>query len=56
LPACSLDSHHDLIDNFAEYAAKKKLIFQQTFIEKARRLREDISNFRDHEIAHNKRH
>jgi hypothetical protein len=53
--ACSLDSHHDLIDNFAEYAAQKKLDIPPDFIEKARRLREDISNFRDHEIAHNKR-
>ena len=53
--ACSLDSHHDLIDNFAEYAAQKKLDIPTDFIEKAKRLRGDISNFRDHEIAHSKR-
>ncbi len=53
--ACSLDSHHDLIDNCAEYAAQKKLDIPTGFIEKAERLREDISNFRDHEIAHSKR-
>jgi len=52
--ACSLDSHHDLIDNFAEYAAQKKLD-PTDFIEKAKQLRADISNFRDHEIAHSKR-
>jgi len=53
--ACSLDSRHDLIDNFAEYAAQKKLDIPTDFVEKARRLREDVSNFRDHEIAHSKR-
>ena len=53
--ACSLDSHHDLIDNFAEYAAQKKLDIPTDFIEKAKRLREHVSNFRDHEIAHSKR-
>jgi len=53
--ACSLDSHHDLIANFAEYAAQKKLDIPTDFIEKARRLREDVSKFRDHEIAHSKR-
>ena len=52
--ACSLDSHHDLIDNFAEYAAQKNLD-PTDFIEKAKQLRADISNFRDHEIAHSKR-
>lgn len=53
--ACSLDSHHDLIDNFAEYTAQKKLDIPKDFIERAKRLREDVSNFRDHEIAHSKR-
>jgi len=53
--ACSLDSHHDLIDNFAEYVAQKKLDIPTDFVERARRVRGDISNFRDHEIAHNKR-
>lgn len=53
--ACSLDSHHDLIENFAKYAAQKKLDIPTDFIDKAKQLREDISNFRDHEIAHSKR-
>jgi hypothetical protein len=52
---CTLDSHHDLIDNFEQFAEQKKLTFAGNFIEKAKSLRENISNFRDHEIAHGKR-
>lgn len=52
---CSLDSHHDLIDNFEKFAKQKKLTFAGNFIEKAKSLRENISNFRDREIAHGKR-
>jgi len=52
---CSLDSHHDLLRNFEKYTALKKLIVPTDFIEKATRLRKDVSDFRDQEIAHSKR-
>jgi hypothetical protein len=53
--ACSLDSHHDLIRSFEKYATLKKLVVPTDFIEKAKRLRKDVSDFRDQEIAHCKR-
>jgi hypothetical protein len=52
---CSLDSHHDLLKNFGKYTALKKLVVPTDFIEKAKRLRKDVSDFRDQEIAHSKR-
>ena len=53
--ACSLDSHHDLIDNFETYSKQKDLVVPTDFVEKAETLRKNISNFRDHDIAHDKR-
>jgi hypothetical protein len=52
---CSLDSHHDLINNFGKYVAQKKLAIPPHFMETARRNRQNITTFRDQEIAHGKR-
>ncbi len=53
--ACSLDSHHDLVDNFGEYAGQRKLAVPTGFMEKAAQLKQNISDFRDYQIAHDKR-
>jgi hypothetical protein len=53
--SCSLDSHHKLIDNFSDYVEQKKLSIPLSFMETAKRLRQIISGFRDHVIAHDKR-
>ena len=52
---CSLDSHHDLITHLGKYAEQTKLAIPQHFMETAKRLRKNITTFRDQEIAHGKR-
>jgi hypothetical protein len=49
-----LDSHDDLVKNFAKYAAAKKLAVPDRFHERAALLKKDVSDFRDYEIAHEK--
>jgi len=52
---CSLDSHHDLVNKFGKYTELKKLVIPSGFMEKAVWLKKNISDFRDYEIAHDKR-
>ncbi len=52
---CSLDSHHDLVSNFRKYAELKKLVIPSGFMEKVEWLKKYISDFRDKDIAHDKR-
>ncbi len=50
----SLDSHDDLVKNFEHYAKEKQLTLPAGFVELAKRLKSDISDYRDYEIAHEK--
>lgn len=50
----SLDSHDQLVKNFPAYAKEKDLALPADFIRIATGLKEDISDYRDYEIAHEK--
>ena len=50
----SLDSHDDLVKNFASYAVAKGLTLPADFMAIAAALKKDISDYRDYEIAHEK--
>jgi hypothetical protein len=50
----SLDSHDDLVKCLDKYAKGKRLNLPTNFVEKARSLKKDVSDFRDYEIAHEK--
>src|SRR5438876_11524398 len=50
----SLDSHDQLVKNFAAYAAEKSLALPADFMRIAAALKKDISDYRDYEIAHEK--
>ena len=49
-----LDSHDDLVKNFTSYAKEKSLTTPDGFLNIAKSLKRDISDFRDYEIAHEK--
>jgi hypothetical protein len=50
----SLDSHDGLVKNFAQYAEVKCLTLPSDFMTIAARLKTDVSDYRDYEIAHEK--
>ena len=50
----SLDSHDQLVKNFAAYAAEKSLALPADLMRIAAALKKDISDYRDYEIAHEK--
>jgi hypothetical protein len=50
----SLDSHDDLVKNFASYAVAKGLTLPADFMTIVATLKKDISDYRDYEIAHEK--
>lgn len=50
----SLDSHDKLVKRFASYADAKSLKVKPAMIEMATRLKEDVSDHRDYQIAHPK--
>jgi len=50
----SLDSHDDLVKNFASYAGAKGLTLPPNYMMVAAALKRDISNYRDYEIEHEK--
>jgi hypothetical protein len=50
----SLDSHDQLVKNFAAYAEEKSLALPADFMCIAAALKKDISDYRDYEIAHEK--
>jgi len=50
----SLDSHHDLVKKLEKYVEIKRLVLPNSFLDVAQRLKKNISDHRDHEIAHEK--
>ncbi len=50
----SLDSHDDLVKNFASYVGAKGLTLPADFMAIAAALKKDVSDYRDYEIAHEK--
>lgn len=52
---CSLDSHHDLVDNFEQYVTQKDLSVPTDFMERPKWLKKNVSDFRDIVITHDKR-
>jgi len=51
----TLDSHDDFCKNISRYTLKKGIIIRKKLIDSAEKLKSDISDFRDKEIAHNKK-
>lgn len=49
-----LDSHDDLSKNFKIYCSVKELNWEQIFLDKIVKLKKYVSDYRDHEIAHEK--
>jgi len=50
----SLDSHHLLCKNLAKFSANKGLLLNKNMVRLAKKLKKDISDFRDYQIAHHK--
>jgi hypothetical protein len=50
----SMDSHDQLVKNFPAYAKEKGLTLPSDLMSIATRLKSDISDYRDYEIAHEK--
>lgn len=50
----SLDSHHLFCKNIKEYSSFKSILIDYELIEHAKKLKKDISDFRDFQIAHHK--
>ncbi len=50
----SLDSHDDLVKSFPKYCAVKQIEIPDSFMDISRQLKEEVSDFRDYQIAHNK--
>lgn len=54
MPRMALDSHDDLTKRIAGYARHHQLVLPTRFVERTRRLKSDVSDFRDQQIAHHK--
>jgi hypothetical protein len=50
----SLDSHDQLVKNFAAFSESKGLALTVEFLDLAERLKTDISDYRDYQISHEK--
>ena len=49
-----LDSHDDLVKNMEDYAESKKLELFPKLMKLSEQLKQDVSDFRDYQIAHEK--
>lgn len=50
----SLDSHDDLVKFFPKYCVVKDIELSDSFVSISKQLKEQVSDFRDYQIAHNK--
>jgi hypothetical protein len=51
---CGLDSHDDLVKRIETYASSHQLELPDQFVSMAKTLKQDVSDFRDYQIAHEK--
>ena len=50
----SLDSHDLLYKNLSKFSSSKRLVLNKDLMENIKKLKEEISDFRDYQIAHHK--